>query len=85
MKKVELIVCDDCGGYETEVYVEIPDELYMAMNTDEIAAWVVENAGDNVNANAMYIGVLNWDPDGFGEEDVGGESILDSGSHLYND
>jgi len=57
--QVELIVCDDSYGYETEVFVEIPKSLYEARNVDEVAAWVCENV-DDIDHTATYIGVYNW-------------------------
>lgn len=59
MHQVELIVCDDRNGFETEVFVSIPEELHAKKNTDEVADWVIFNV-DGVGDKATYIGVYNW-------------------------
>ena len=63
MKDIELIVCEDNGGWESEVYVSIPEELHEKRNVDEVADWVLNNT-DVVSNRAVYVGVYNWNDEG---------------------
>jgi hypothetical protein len=63
MKKVDLIVCDEDGSWDSNIIVEIPEHLHLMHDVDAIAAWLVENLKERSFEHASYIGVYNWDPD----------------------
>lgn len=70
MKKVELIICMDNGSWDANVFAEIPDHLHTLRDVDAIAAWLIDNEKINAPADAVYIGVYNWDADYTESENV---------------